>query len=87
MQVWDLKDVGLQATQRISQAADPLRLLADISQNFPSLVSSLSRQKVGWGLVMPGTHLPPPLCWASKAWQNLARKKKNHWCSSVKFFG
>lgn len=46
MQVWELKDIGLRATQRITQAADPLRLLADISQNFPSLVSSLSRQKV-----------------------------------------
>ncbi|KAF5843740.1 hypothetical protein DUNSADRAFT_8256 [Dunaliella salina] len=46
VKVWELKDIGLQATQRITQAADPLRLLADISQNFPSLVSSLSRQKV-----------------------------------------
>mmetsp|Transcript_15299 Transcript_15299/g.41363 ORF Transcript_15299/g.41363 Transcript_15299/m.41363 type:complete len:1550 (+) Transcript_15299:445-5094(+) len=50
VKVWELKDIGLQATQRITQAADPLRLLADISQNFPSLVSSLSRQKVNSSL-------------------------------------
>ncbi|GFH33684.1 uncharacterized protein HaLaN_33090, partial [Haematococcus lacustris] len=48
--VWDLKDMGLQATQRIMQAADPLALLAELSQNFPSLVSSLSRQKVNESL-------------------------------------
>lgn len=45
-QVKDLKDIGLQVAQRVSQAADPVRLLADISQNFPSLVSSLSQLKV-----------------------------------------
>jgi UDP-glucose:glycoprotein glucosyltransferase len=44
--VWDLKDLGLQATQRIASGADPLRLLMDISQNFPSLASSLSRMQV-----------------------------------------
>jgi len=45
VQVWELKDIGLQAAHRVIQAADPLRLLTDISQNFPSLVSSISRQK------------------------------------------
>ena len=44
--MWDLNDLGLQATQRITSAADPLALLAEISQNFPALVSSLSRQQV-----------------------------------------
>lgn len=43
LQVWDLKDLGLQASQRIVQASDPLRLLTDISQNFPTLAASLSR--------------------------------------------
>ena len=43
LQVWDLKDLGLQASQRIAQAGDPLRLLTDISQNFPTLAASLSR--------------------------------------------
>ncbi|MEW5302056.1 MAG: hypothetical protein WDW36_004866 [Sanguina aurantia] len=50
LKVWDLKDVGLQATQRILAASDPLGLLTEISQNFPSLVSSLSRQPVNASL-------------------------------------
>lgn len=47
VQVWDLKDAGLQAASRVAAASDPLALLAEISQNFLSLVSSLTRQKVG----------------------------------------
>ena len=43
VQVWDLKDLGLQAVQRIVKAADPLRMLVEVSQNFPSLAGSLSR--------------------------------------------
>ncbi len=50
VQVWDLKDLGLQASQRIVQASDPLRLLTDISQNFPSLAASLSRLPVNASL-------------------------------------
>ena len=50
MQVWDLKDLGLQASQRIVQASDPLRLLTDISQNFPTLAPSLSRLPVNASL-------------------------------------
>lgn len=46
VKVWDIKDCGLQAAQRIMSAADPLLLLNDIAQSFPALVSSLSRQKV-----------------------------------------
>ena len=45
-QVWDLKDLGLQAAQRISRAADPLRLLTEVSQNFPALTESLSKSAV-----------------------------------------
>ena len=72
MQVWDLKDLGIQATQRIAQASDPLRLLTDISQNFPTLASSLSRLPVNSGLaeevkanqrsVPPGDLSLVPLC-------------------------
>ncbi len=36
--------MGLQAAQRILGSGDPLALLAEIGQNFPGLVSSLSRQ-------------------------------------------
>ena len=50
LQVWDLKDLGLQASQRIAQASDPLRLLKDISQNFPTLAASLSRLPVNASL-------------------------------------
>ena len=45
-QVWDLKDLGLQATQRIAKASDALRSLGDISQNFPNLAATLSRSTV-----------------------------------------
>lgn len=46
MNVWELKDLGYQAAQRIVLAADPLRMMQDINQNFPSLVSSISRLKL-----------------------------------------
>ncbi len=46
LQVWDLKDLGYQASQRIAQSLDPLQSLADISQNFPNLASVLSRTEV-----------------------------------------
>ncbi|KAK9811403.1 hypothetical protein WJX72_003341 [[Myrmecia] bisecta] len=46
LKVWDLKDLGLQATQRIAQAGDPLHLLTEISQNFPSMAASLSQTLV-----------------------------------------
>lgn len=48
--MWDLKDLGLQAVQRIFQASDPLRSLTDISQNFPNFAALLSRSKVDSGL-------------------------------------
>lgn len=54
LQVWDLKDAGLQAASRVAAASDPLALLAEISQNFISLVSSLTRQKVGVLVTCPG---------------------------------
>jgi hypothetical protein len=46
LQVWDMKDAGLQAASRVAAASDPLALLTEISQNFLSMVSSLTRQKV-----------------------------------------
>lgn len=52
-QVWDLKDAGLQAASRVAAASDPLGLLAEISQNFLSLVSSLTRAKVPAGCCSP----------------------------------
>lgn len=46
LKIWDLKDLGLQAVQRVTKAADPLHLLTELSQNFPSLVENLSKGKV-----------------------------------------
>lgn len=46
IKVWMLKDVGLQAAQRVLRSPDPLKALVEVSQNFLSQVSSLSKQKV-----------------------------------------
>lgn len=64
--IWHIKSISLQATQRILSAADPLQMMTDISQNFPSLGVSLSRVKPSNTLrteivenqkvVRPGTH-------------------------------
>lgn len=45
-QVWDLKELGLQASQRILDSGDPLRLLTELAQNFPAHASPLSRLEV-----------------------------------------
>lgn len=39
-------DLGHQTALRIVQASDPLHSMQEINQNFPSVVSSLSRMKV-----------------------------------------
>lgn len=39
-------DLGHQTAQRIVKASDPLQSMQEINQNFPSIVSSLSRMKV-----------------------------------------
>ncbi|KAF8062716.1 hypothetical protein HT031_004046 [Scenedesmus sp. PABB004] len=44
--VWDVRDAGLQAAARVGAASDPLALLAEISQNFPTVASSLTRLQV-----------------------------------------
>ncbi|XP_057977897.1 UDP-glucose:glycoprotein glucosyltransferase [Malania oleifera] len=46
LEVWQLKDLGHQTAQRIVHASDPLRVMQEINQNFPSVVSSLSRMKL-----------------------------------------
>ncbi|KAG7031006.1 UDP-glucose:glycoprotein glucosyltransferase, partial [Cucurbita argyrosperma subsp. argyrosperma] len=46
LDVWELKDLGHQTAQRIVQASDPLQSMQEINQNFPSIVSSLSRMKL-----------------------------------------
>ncbi|KAE9601240.1 putative glycosyl transferase, family 8, nucleotide-diphospho-sugar transferase [Lupinus albus] len=46
LDVWELKDLGHQTVQRIVHASDPLQSMQEINQNFPSIVSSLSRMKL-----------------------------------------
>ncbi|KAJ1435014.1 UDP-glucose:Glycoprotein Glucosyltransferase [Sesbania bispinosa] len=46
LDVWELKDLGHQTVQRIVRASDPLQSMQDINQNFPNIVSSLSRMKL-----------------------------------------
>ncbi|XP_010523682.1 PREDICTED: UDP-glucose:glycoprotein glucosyltransferase isoform X2 [Tarenaya hassleriana] len=46
LDVWELKDLGHQTAQRIVHASDPLQSMQEINQNFPSVVSSLSRMKL-----------------------------------------
>ena len=46
LKVWDLKDIGYQATQRIVTSTNPLRLMKEISQNFPNHAVGLSKIKV-----------------------------------------
>ena len=45
-QIFENADLGYQATQRIIRASEPLKLMQEINQNFPNLVSSLSRMQV-----------------------------------------
>lgn len=40
-QAWEIQDLGMQATQRIVTAADPLRTMQTLSQNFPVLAQTL----------------------------------------------
>jgi UDP-glucose:glycoprotein glucosyltransferase len=45
-QVWNMKDLGVQAAQRVLAASDPLRALTEIAQNFPNVAAALSRVAV-----------------------------------------
>lgn len=46
LKVWQMQNLGVQTSQRITKASNPIALMADISQNFPSLAGSLSRLEV-----------------------------------------
>ncbi|XP_078173674.1 EMS-MUTAGENIZED BRI1 SUPPRESSOR 1 [Carex rostrata] len=63
LEVWELKDLGHQTTQRIVQASDPLQSMEDINQNFPSIVSSLSRMKLDGSIqdeILANQRMVPP---------------------------
>jgi len=51
LKLWDINNLGLQATQYIAHAEDPLQALVDLSQNFPSLANALSRIKLNSTIV------------------------------------
>ncbi|XP_068649445.1 UDP-glucose:glycoprotein glucosyltransferase [Aristolochia californica] len=63
LDVWELKDLGHQTAQRIVHASDPLQSMQEISQNFPSLVSSLSRMKLNASIkdeIIANQRMVPP---------------------------
>ncbi|CAM8984047.1 unnamed protein product [Rhodiola kirilowii] len=63
LDVWELKDLGHQAAQRIVQSLDPLQSMEKISQNFPLLVSSLSRIKLNTSIkneIIANQRMIPP---------------------------
>lgn len=63
LDVWELKDLGHQTAQRIVQASDPLQSMQEISQNFPTVVSSLSRMKLNYSVkdeIVANQRMIPP---------------------------
>ncbi|KAL2342225.1 hypothetical protein Fmac_010165 [Flemingia macrophylla] len=63
LDVWELKDLGHQTVQRIVRASDPLQSMHDINQNFPNIVSSLSRMKLDESVrdeIMANQRMIPP---------------------------
>lgn len=42
-QVWDVQELGIKAAQRVLAASDPLFMLTELSQNFPSKTRSVSQ--------------------------------------------
>lgn len=63
LEVWELKDLGHQTAQRIVHASDPLQSMHEINQNFPSVVSSLSRMKLNDSIreeIMTNQRMVPP---------------------------
>ncbi|KAI3990911.1 hypothetical protein MKX01_026095 [Papaver californicum] len=63
LDVWELKDLGHQTAQRIVHASDPLQLMLEINQNFPTVVSSLSRMKINESIkeeILANQRMIPP---------------------------
>lgn len=46
IQAWEIQELGLQASQRILSAQDPLRVMQTLAQNFPVLSHTLVGSKV-----------------------------------------
>ncbi|XP_078432136.1 EMS-MUTAGENIZED BRI1 SUPPRESSOR 1 isoform X2 [Wolffia australiana] len=63
LEVWELKDLGHQTVQRILHGSDPLQSMLEINQNFPSVVSSLSRTKANSSIreeIIANQQMVPP---------------------------
>ena len=43
LKVWEMKDLGAQAAARVAGASNSLRMLREVSGNFPSLAKSLTK--------------------------------------------
>ena len=46
VKVWEMGDLALAASQIVASSSEPLRLLTDVSGNFPSLMGTLSKIKI-----------------------------------------
>jgi UDP-glucose:glycoprotein glucosyltransferase len=63
LNVWELKDLGHQTAQKIVHASDPLQSMQDINQNFPSIVSTLSRLQLNHSIkdeIVANQQMIPP---------------------------
>jgi hypothetical protein len=50
LKVWAMQELGVQASSRVIAAADPLKTLRDICQNFPFMARTLSKLPVNRNL-------------------------------------
>ncbi|GKB86829.1 UDP-glucose:glycoprotein glucosyltransferase isoform X1, partial [Tanacetum coccineum] len=63
LNVWELKDLGHQTVQKIVHASDPLHSMQEINQNFPGVVSYLSRMKLNESIkeeILSNQRMLPP---------------------------
>ncbi len=49
--MWDVQELGIKAAQRILQATDPLFVLTELSQNFPTRTRSVSQSPLNTSIV------------------------------------
>ena len=82
LKVWALQDLGLQASDRVLTAKEPLRTLRELCQNFPFVARSLSKSKTSrdleeevnriqssfWGVSHCALHGPHCSPWPPGPW-------------------
>ena len=57
LKVWAMQDLGVQAASRVLTAAEPLKTLRDLCQNFPFAARALSKLRVDRELQSEVQHL------------------------------